>query len=155
MTETTAVDTNVELCIRAQTELFGNGRAQLADELVTWDCVDHSAPLEIPPGPEGIMAVVSWLHETFGDLQYQVEDAFGAGDRVALRCRVSGVLKGGLGGHPPTGRRFETAQIHLYRLADGRIVEHWGVRDDVTMMRQVGLLGSDEAGSEPAQSSAA
>ncbi len=144
MTDLTAVETNVERCMRAQTELFGAGREELADELVAAACVDHSAPQPVPPGPEGIKAVVGWLHNTFGDLRYEVEDVFGSGDRVALRCTVSGVLKGGLAGHPPTGRRFETAQIHIYRLEDGRIAEHWGVRDDVTMMRQLGVLGGQE-----------
>jgi predicted ester cyclase len=135
------MNTNVERCIQAQTELFGNGRVELADDLDTSDCIDHTAPREVPPGPEGIKAVVDWLHGTFGELSYAVEDAFGSGDRVAVRCTVSGVLHGDLAGHPPNGRRFENAQIHVYRLEDGRIAEHWGVRDDVTMMRQLGLLG--------------
>jgi len=143
--EATAVDANTECCIRAQTELFGAGRLELADELVTAGCIDHSAPQEIPAGPQGIKAVVGWLHSTFGELHYEVEDAFGAGDRVALRCMVSGAHSGDLAGHAPTGRRFTTAQIHIYRLEDGRIAEHWGVRDDVAMMHQLGLLGGPEA----------
>jgi steroid delta-isomerase-like uncharacterized protein len=154
MSQSTVLDRNVERCIRAQTELFGAGRVELADELVTRDCVDHSAPRDVPAGPDGIRAVVSWMHGTFGELHYEVEDAFGSGDRVALRCTVTGVLNGALAGHPPNGRRFETAQIHVFRLEGNRIAEHWGVRDDVTMLRQLGLLGSEEASSEPTASAA-
>jgi hypothetical protein len=58
MTVATAADTRAELCVRAQTELFGRGRVELADELVTPGCVDHTAPADIPAGPEGIKAVV-------------------------------------------------------------------------------------------------
>jgi predicted ester cyclase len=143
MSSVTTVESAVDLCIRAQREMFGSGRAELADELVTAGCVDHTAPREVPPGPEGIKAVVAWLHRTFDDLHYVVEDAFGDGDRVALRCTVSGVHSGELAGHAPTGRRFENNQIHMYGLRDGRIAEHWGVRDDVTMMRQLGLIGGE------------
>jgi len=143
MTNTTDVDINVECCLRAQTELFAAGRIELADELVTPECVDHTAPRSVPPGPDGIKQVVGWLQSTFGGLDYDIEDAFGSGDRVVLRCAVSGTLEGELAGRQPTGRQFRTAHIHIYRLEDGRIAEHWGVRDDVTMMRQVGLLDGD------------
>jgi predicted ester cyclase len=144
MTAATAADTRAELCVRAQTELFGRGRVELADELVTPGCVDHTAPADIPAGPEGIKAVVGWLHRTFDDLRYRVDDVFGAGDRVALRCTVTGVHSGELGGRPPTGRRFETMQIHIYRLEGGRIAEHWGARNDLLMLMQLGLLGGEE-----------
>lgn len=140
------LETNTTVCVRAQTELFGQCRTELADELITPGCVDHTAPAGIPAGPEGIKAVVGWLHRTFSDLQYQVDDVFGADDRVALRCTVSGVHSGELAGRPPTGRRFETMQIHVYRLEDGRIAEHWGARNDLSMLRQFGLIGGEENG---------
>lgn len=143
MTTVTAAESMVDHCIRAQTELFGSGRVELADELVTAGCIDHTAPRETPPGPEGIKAIVGWLHRTFDDLRYVVDDAFAAGDRVALRCTVSGVHSGELAGHAPTGRRFETSQIHIYRLEDGRIAEHWGARNDLTMLIQLGLIGGE------------
>jgi steroid delta-isomerase-like uncharacterized protein len=148
LTGTTATRASTEVCVRAQTELFGAGNMELADELVAPGCVDHSAPRETPAGPEGIRAVVSWLHRSFDDLHYEVHDVFGAGDRVALRCTVSGVHAGELGGFPPTGRRFETSQIHLYRLEDGRIAEHWGARNDLSMLMQLGLLGGEEQGND-------
>jgi steroid delta-isomerase-like uncharacterized protein len=128
------------VCVRAQTELFGAGRTELAEELVTPDCIDHSAPRNTPTGPEGIKAVVNWLHGAFDDLNYRVDDVFSAGDRVALRCTVSAVQTGDLDGLPPTGRRFKTSQIHIYRLEDGRITEHWGARNDLSMLMQLGLL---------------
>jgi len=144
MSAMTAAQTNAELCVRAQTELFGAGRLELADDLVTPTCIDHTAPAGIPVGPEGIKAVVGWLHRTFADLRYEVDDMFGAGDRVALRCSVSGVHSGELAGRPATGRRFEAMQIHIYRLEDGRIAEHWGARNDLSMLMQLGLLGEQE-----------
>jgi predicted ester cyclase len=40
----------------------------------------------------------------------------------------------------PKGRRFSVEHIHVYRLSDGRIAEHWVVRDDLGMMQQIGAI---------------
>ncbi|MGH2896146.1 MAG: ester cyclase [Solirubrobacteraceae bacterium] len=146
----TTETTNVDLCVRAQLELFGAGRLELAEELIAPGCVDHGAEsgpprdggaVKAPTGPEAIKAVVHWLRTAFPDLAYEVQDAFGGGDRVALRCTMRGTHSGEFLGHAPTGRAFAVQQIHVYRLQDGRIVEHWACRDDVGMLRQLGVAG--------------
>jgi predicted ester cyclase len=43
-------------------------------------------------------------------------------------------------GVPPTGRSFEALHMHMFRVVDGLIQEHWGGRDDIGMMRQLGLI---------------
>jgi len=147
MTITTTTG-NVDLCITVQRELFGAGRMELADELIGADCLDHGG--EIGPrvagreagvarGPEGIKSVVGWLRSAFPDLAYEIEDAFGTGDRVAIRCMARGTHRGEFLGRPPTGRSFAVQQIYLFRVSDGQIVEHWAARDDVGMMHQLGL----------------
>jgi predicted ester cyclase len=127
--------------VRAQREIFGGGEVGLVDELIAPGCVDHSAPPGTPAGPEGIRATVGWLHSVFDELDYEIEDVFGAGDRVAVRATFSGVHSGELFGNAPTGRRFSVSHIHVYRVEDGRIAEHWATRDDLGMMRQLGLAG--------------
>jgi predicted ester cyclase len=47
---------------------------------------------------------------------------------------------GMLVGVQPTGRTFEVQHLHMYRMLDGKIAEHFANRDDVGMMRQLGLL---------------
>jgi len=143
----TAISPQVDLCITAQCELFGAGRLDLAEELIAPDCLDHGAEqgpraqADAARGPEVIAGVVRWLRGAFPDLSYDIDDAFGDGDRVALRCTVRGTHEGEFLGRAPTGRRFAVQQIHLYRVSDGRIAEHWACRDDVGLMRQLGLLG--------------
>lgn len=69
--------------------------------------------------------------------------------RSAVRCTYSGTHRGSsrfpvdggmLVGVQPTGRAFEVQHIHMYRVLDGKIAEHFANRDDVGMMRQLGLL---------------
>jgi predicted ester cyclase len=45
-------------------------------------------------------------------------------------------------GKPPTGKEFGTKQIHIWRLEDGKVIEHWSVRDDLGQALQLGLIGS-------------
>ena len=60
-------------------------------------------------------------------------------------CTLSGTHLGlfvhpGLGTFPPTGKRFVVKQMHLDRLHNGLLVEHWAVRDDLGMLQQLGLV---------------
>jgi predicted ester cyclase len=43
-------------------------------------------------------------------------------------------------GKPATGRPFEIEAIHVYRIENGRVAEHWANRDDVGLARQIGLF---------------
>ncbi|MCK2221022.1 ester cyclase [Actinomadura sp. ATCC 31491] len=45
------------------------------------------------------------------------------------------------GTHTATGRRYEVRGLDMVRVRDGRIVEHWAVRDAVAMRHQLGLDG--------------
>ncbi len=131
--------TNIDIAMRTQLEYFGSGRYDLAEHVVTADFVDHEAPPGTPPGPEGANAVLRWLRSAFNDLSYEIEDAFADGDRVAIRLITRGTHTGEFMGKPATGRRFEIEAIHLYRIVNGRVAEHWAKRDDVALARQIGL----------------
>lgn len=131
---------NVDLALRTQLDYFGQGRYDLAEEVVSPDYVDHEAPPGTPAGPEGANAVLRWLRGAFNDLSYEVMDAFGDGDRVAIRLITRGTHTGEFMGKSATGHPFEMEAIHLYRIENGRIAEHWAKRDDVALARQIGLF---------------
>jgi predicted ester cyclase len=133
-------NSNIDVATRVQLEYYGTGRYDLAEQAVTADYVDHEAPPGTPPGPEGANAVLRWLRGAFNDISYEIEDAFGAGDRVAIRLTTRGTHTGEFMGKPATGRRFEFEAIHVYRIEDGRVAEHWAKRDDVALARQIGLF---------------
>ena len=43
-------------------------------------------------------------------------------------------------GAPPTGKKIEVGSMSIYRIADGKIVEHWGENDSTALMMQLGLM---------------
>ncbi len=47
-------------------------------------------------------------------------------------------------GIAPTGKRFSVEHIHIFRITDGKLSEHWAVRDDLGMTRQLGVVPSPE-----------
>jgi predicted ester cyclase len=134
------ITSNVDVALRTQIDYYGQGRYDLAEELVTADYVDHQAPPGTPPGPDGANAVLRWLRGAFNDLSHEVKDAFADDDRVAIRLITRGTHTGEFLGKPPTGRLVEFEAIHVYRIENGRVAEHWARRDDLALARQIGLF---------------
>jgi predicted ester cyclase len=63
------------------------------------------------------------------------------GDTVAARVLAEGTNLGALNGAVPlTGERFSARQSHWFRVAEGKLVEHWATRDDLTAMGQLGIV---------------
>jgi predicted ester cyclase len=79
------------------------------------------------------------LHAAFGELRWEIEDEIAEGDRVVQLVTMSGVHSGPLMGREPTGREFAVRHVYIWRIRDGRIAEHWGARDDLGLLTQLGL----------------
>jgi len=100
-------------------------------------------------GREGIRIRIEDIFTTFPDYRHDIEEMIAKGDSVVVRCKVSGThrgvgklpVNGGmLVGIEPTQKHFEVQHIHWYKLRDGKIAAHTANRDDIGMMRQLGLL---------------
>ena len=109
------------------------------DELVSPDYLNHAASDEYQRGIAGVKHVLNWLVAVFPDHRFDIEDAVADEDTVAVRGTCSGTHEGDLWGIPATGERFAVQQVHWFRVADGKVAEHWAVRDDLGMMRQLGI----------------
>ena len=133
-------DQNKELVRRAARALGEDDFAAVAQEVFHPEFVNHEAAEARPDGPAGMIETASWLRETFGNPTLEVQDIVAEGDRVVVRVLCKGTHVGELMGIPPTGRSFEVQQFHEYRIQDGQIAEHWACRDDLGMMRQLGVI---------------
>jgi len=92
-------------------------------------------------GPQHARSAAEWLHAQFPDMRMKVEMAIAEGDLVSCRVVSEGTNLGPFNGTiPPTGRHFAGWQTHWFRVADGKLAEHWAVRDDLTMMLQLGII---------------
>lgn len=108
--------------------------------------VNHApAPFDVSPwppagkpfGPHEARGTLAWLRSGLADLHAEVEDLVAEGDQVVAWVRMTGNHAAG----PTAGvKRVDVHHAHRFRLAGGRIVEHWAVRDDLRAMIQRGLV---------------
>jgi len=138
-------DDNKRLARRALEEIYAKGDLELVEELVHPDFADHDpAHPDQPRGPESVRETVRNLHGMFSELHFEVEDEIAEGDRVVQRVTMSGRHTGPLMGREPTDRTFAVRHVNIWRIADGKIVDHWGSRDDLGLLVQLGLIAPGE-----------
>jgi predicted ester cyclase len=128
-------------------EGFNQGRLEVADELTSPDLVEHQ---DFGPnhaaGAEGARAVIASLRRAFSDFHLEIEDLSVDGDKVWLRMVGTGTNDGSFMGNEPTGRPMRTDVFDVIRVADGKMVEHWGVPDRLGALFQLGLAGPTATG---------
>lgn len=104
---------------------------------VTEDFINHEAPPGTPPGPEGAIFYMHALARAFTDQRWTVHHVLAEGDTAVVYCTHSGRHTGPFFGLPATGREFAYQQMHIIRVMGRKGAEHWAVRDDATLMRQL------------------
>jgi len=135
----TTADTNKAVVLRYVEEVWNGHDLEAIDNVVSTDYVNHAASTdEYRHG--GARQIWEWILTVFPDHHFQVEDAASDGQTVAIRGTMTGTHEGELMGVAPTGRRVGAQQSHWFRVEDGKLVEHWAVRDDLVMMQQLGVL---------------
>ena len=125
--------------VRRYRAVHNTNKLDALDEIVAKDIISHNSLPGLPPGLEGgKMAHFAFL-ESFPDLQAATDDLIAEGDKVVERYTVRGTNKGSFMGASPTGKKFEVSSMSIYRIANGKIVEHWGENDANGLMMQLGL----------------
>jgi len=110
------------------------------DELVAADMVNHAAG---PQGREGWKLILSIIDADLGpDLEVEHHHLVAEGDLVSHHMTMRGRHRGSsmplLTGIEPTGAEVAWTYMHLWRVVDGVVVEHWACRDDVGLLAQLG-----------------
>ncbi|MGN9846043.1 ester cyclase [Nonomuraea sp. H19] len=114
--------------------------AKTIDEIVDPDVLFHAPVPSEATGVQALKQVWAVLLRAFPDLHVAAEDMIAEGDKVVSRNTVTGTHQGGLRGLPPTGRAVSYNEIFIFRFADGRIAEIWGVVDVLSQLRQLGAI---------------
>jgi len=130
---------NTAVVRRLMNEGFNRGNLDVCDELFSPDAVEHQRGNA--SGAGGIKAVIRALRGWFSDLRLDIEDIVAHEDMVWFRNRATGTNDGPFMGFPPTHRKIDITVIDIVRIKDGRIVEHWGVPDQLGALVQLGLFG--------------
>ena len=93
-----------------------------------------------PPGVEGIKYIFRMLKAAMPDFSQEIVDMVAEGDRVVVRAVSRGTHQGEMMGIPPTGKKVQIDEIHIVRIEDGKMTEHWGLVDQAALMAQLGVM---------------
>lgn len=137
-----SLEANKQLVRRIWRELVNGNRQQAIAELVHPDFQDHTPLPGMSSGVAGLQQRLTVLHGAFPDFRSEIERLIGEGDQVVALVASSGTHQRDFVGAPPSGRRFSIPEIHIIRVADGRMAEHWGIPDFFAMLEQLGLVAA-------------
>ena len=114
--------------------------AAIIDQLVSPNYDDHHPPPfpNLPPGIAGSHTAFELALAAFSDFQHEIEDQVAEGDKVVTRIKASGTHTGDFLGIPATGKKVTMTGIAVHRIANGKIVEHWGEIDALGLFQQLG-----------------
>jgi predicted ester cyclase len=115
-------------------EIVTTGDFGRAEEIVDQDAPDNELLPDDPPAKliDTFKETFTEARAGFPDLSITVEDVMAEGDLVAARVVMRGTHQGEFQGLAPTGKRVEVKAIDMFRISNGKIVEHWGHADDPT-----------------------
>ena len=132
--------TNLKMIERIPLEILNKGDLGLVDEIYATDYVERTGLPGVPTTRDGVKQTVKALRTAFPDLHYTIDVAIESGDRFVHRVTGSGTMKGDLQGMPATGKRATWTEIHIGKVANGRLTEHWGLADQLGMLVQLGVV---------------
>jgi steroid delta-isomerase-like uncharacterized protein len=112
------------------------------EEIFAEDFVDHMASSGglFVGGMDGLKRGYAAFLNAFPDLQVTVEDIIAEGDKVVAFKTLTGTHRGTHLGIPPTGKRVTYQIISIYRIKDGKIAAYWGLQDEISLKRQLGVI---------------
>jgi steroid delta-isomerase-like uncharacterized protein len=120
--------------------LFTKGNLGAVDEFLAEDFVNHDPPFGASADRDGMRDAGAMFRAAFPDWHSEPHAYIAEGDLVVEHFTASGTHRGELMGVAATGEEVTLPGINIFRLQDGRIIERWGLLDDLGFLRQLGLV---------------
>jgi len=114
------------------------GDDSVLDDLVATDMVNHAAG---PQGRDGLRMILRTIEVDLGPTELEQHHLIGEGDLVVQHVTLHGTHRAStmplLADLPVSGRPVAWTFIHIWRVVDGMLVEHWACRDDRGLVEQL------------------
>lgn len=133
---------NKELVRRAYEELVNRGNYDCLEAFCHEEYYDYTQPPGWPTDRAGLHRQLQYFRSAFPDINVTFQDIIAEDDVVMLRQTMRGTHLGEFFGIPPTGKPVAMTGSHLFRIKDGKLVEHHANNDDLGMLRQLGAIPS-------------
>lgn len=122
-------------------EALSQGNMDTLDELMIADLILHGDDLlPFGRGRESIKNLITAFRTAFPDATFTLEQIFAEQDKVVSYVTTSATHKGQWLGASPTGKEITWTASAIARFNEGKIVELWGIKDELGMMQQLELV---------------
>jgi len=119
---------------------FDDRKMEQALDLLASDFVAHQAGVPEPLNGEGFKQFGMSFYLAFSQGQHNFDEVIVSDDRVVTCGTFTATHLGEFQGLPPTGKQISLSIMHIDRVEDGKIVEHWGQGDALGLMQQLGIV---------------
>ena len=130
-------DDNKALVQQFFEQVINQRKLTALDQFVDPAGVNHTVPAGMPQQANQFLGL--YLN-AFPDGKVTVEDLMADGDKVVANVSFHGTHQGALRGIAPTGKPITLIGIHIFRIANGKFVEHWGLMDRLAALQQLGVV---------------
>ena len=129
--------------VRMWIEAYNERNLDVFDEFIAPNYIDHTNKLN----RESLKQMFSMGFQGFPDWHETIEDIVAEGDKVWVRLTYEGTHTGEFLGVAPTGKKITgMSSIDIYRIANGKLVEYWNVRDTLKFAKQMDAIEYTEKG---------
>lgn len=127
--------------VRSYQAAYNTNNLNNLGEIVSADFLSHSLAPGLPEGLQGGNLMHQMAMAAMPDYKVTIEDVIAEGDRVVARFVVTGTHTGTeFLGLAPSGRKINVTGISIFRIADGKIAEHWANEDALGLLQQLGAI---------------
>jgi len=133
-----SIEENKQIVRRYQ-EIYNSNDLDALGEVMSFDVSTPKIMPNMPSGLEGAKAVHQKTLLGMPDFYTEIQDLVAEGDKVVACVLMTGTHTGNFYGIPATGKRVEFTGVFIVRIADGKIVEHWGEEDSYGLLLQLGM----------------
>jgi predicted ester cyclase len=123
-------------------EVINQKQLAVVDEVADNNYHSHDFPPGLPPGREGLKIFISVFHAAFPDGHLTIDQMIAEGDTVATRLTFHGTHTGEFQGIAPTGKKVTIPALDMARFESGKLVEHWGGPNQMSLLQQLGVIPS-------------
>ncbi|HXQ38674.1 MAG TPA: ester cyclase [Anaerolineales bacterium] len=126
--------------VRRYQEIYNSNNLDALNEVIEENFLTPRMLPGMPPGLEGAKQIHKAALLGMPDWHTEIEDLIAEGDKVVARIMITGTHTGDFFGIPATGKKIRISGIYIARIANGKIIEHWGEEDSLGLLQQLGAI---------------
>ncbi|MEO5648125.1 MAG: ester cyclase [Chitinophagaceae bacterium] len=139
--KTDSVAANIKTYSAVWDDIINKGQLEkINDSNFTKDVIFHMKPANVV-GIDSAKAYYANFLTGFSDIQFDIKDVFGQGDKIVKHWIFNGKHTGNFFGISPTGKELHLEGSTLVLMRDGKIAEEQDFFDNLDMLTQLGQIG--------------